>query len=403
MGSVLDRQAPYAETHPWLKFEVDLRAARPQFWMSLGEARSKCEHIQYVPLEESTARDLHNMYFARGLLATTAIEGNTLSLDEVKQRMEGRLDLPTSKEYLGVEIDNMLRAYNGIIDSYANHRPLGFSVEQLKAWNREILAGLDVEEGVVPGEVRQHRVAVGTYLAPEWFHVEELLARLCDWLNGPSFTSPDDTQRIPYAFIKAVVAHVYIEWIHPFGDGNGRLGRLAEFMILVGSGVPTPAAHLLSQHYMDTRSAYYRQLSRASKGGSGDLIPFLEYAAQGWADGLRDQIKRLHAQQEILMWRAIVDEAFHDKKTPASHRQRILATELGQRKIVKVKDLRALTQPIAACYQGKTMKTVSRDLTRLTELALVRRVGSGAVRARIERVRGMRPFKVDHDTPGVTA
>lgn len=56
-----------------------------------------------------------------------------------------------------------------------------------------------------------------------------------------------------YAIFKAVVAHLYLAWIHPVGDGNGRTARLVEFQILLSSGVPSPAAHLLSNHYNQTR------------------------------------------------------------------------------------------------------------------------------------------------------
>ena len=57
-------------------------------------------------------------------------------------------------------------------------------------------------------------------------------------------------------------------------------------MILVISGVPAPAAHLLSNHYNQTRSEYYRQLGRASQSG-GDVLPFITYAVRGFVDGLR--------------------------------------------------------------------------------------------------------------------
>jgi Fic family protein len=381
----------YASSHSWLRFELNLREAGPKFWMLLGEALSKCEHIAFVPLDEQTAERLHNFEFARGVLATTAIEGNTLSLDEVRQRMAGQLELPTSKEYLGIEVDNMLHAYNGIVSTLRKGDPMSFDVGQLRELNLQILANLDVDDGVVPGEVRQHGVAVGSYLAPKAIDAEYLLERLCEWLNGPQFVAPDVKQRIPFAFIRAVVAHVYIEWIHPFGDGNGRLGRLAEFMVLVGSGVPTPAAHLLSQHYMHTRTQYYRELSRASRQHDGDLVPFLLYAAQGWVDGLVEQIKELHGQQEKLMWRALVDEEFHERQTPAAHRQRILAIELANHKTVSIADIRRLTAPIADGYSGKTAKTLTRDLNRLKEMGFVR-WGAKGVRARIEKVRGMRPF-----------
>jgi hypothetical protein len=70
-----------------------------------------------------------------------------------------------------------------------------------------------------------------------------------------------------------------------------------------------PAAHILTSHYNDTRTGYYRQLTTAAQKG-GDLRRFLSYAAQGFVDGLVTAIKMLHKQQEQLMWRALVDQAF---------------------------------------------------------------------------------------------
>jgi Fic family protein len=62
-----------------------------------------------------------------------------------------------------------------------------------------------------------------------------------------------------------------------------------------------PAAHLLSNHYNETRSEYYRQLDMASRSG-GDVIPFIRYAMQGFVDGLRDQINLVRDQQLHVAW-----------------------------------------------------------------------------------------------------
>ena len=84
----------FERTHPWICFQIDLRKATPQLWMLLGEAASKCEHIAGVPLRPSVAQELHRLYLAKGALATTAIEGNTLTEKEVLQHLEGKLKLP---------------------------------------------------------------------------------------------------------------------------------------------------------------------------------------------------------------------------------------------------------------------------------------------------------------------
>ncbi len=79
-----------------------------------------------------------------------------------------------------------------------------------------------------------------------------------------------------YLFVLVVVyksaslAHLYLAWIRPFGDGNGRTARLCEYLVLVTSGAPTSAAHLISNHCNKTRNEYYRQLQFASESG-GDV------------------------------------------------------------------------------------------------------------------------------------
>src|SRR6185437_1256822 len=99
----------------------------------------------------------------------------------------------------------------------------------------------------------------------------------------------DPDWKFAMTLFKAILAHLYIAWIHPFGDGNGRTARLVEFQILMQSGVPYPACHLLSNHYNKTRIRYYAELDRSSKAEEG-VLSFIEYAVQGFVDGLREQV-----------------------------------------------------------------------------------------------------------------
>jgi Fic family protein len=242
------------------------------------------------------------------------------------------------------------------------------SVELIKNVNRAVLKNLEVEDHVVPGEIRTVSVVAGPYRAAPAEDCEYLLEELCTWLNGPVFRGPPQ-QQIPLGFIKAALAHLYLAWIHAFGDGNGRTARLIEFRLLVEAGVPVPAAYLLSNHYNDTRTAYYRELNNASKSG-GDVLPFLHYAAQGWVDNLREQLERVHEQQHDLAWRDFVGQVI--KKSGQAHevvnRQRALVNNLtGEPPSTKSQIFRWL----AAEYLAKTEKTLSRDLNKLRELGLL--------------------------------
>src|SRR5688500_17920990 len=101
--------ASIEETHPWITFDLRLPGA-PEFWMLLGEAQSKCAHIRGVPLQAGTASALERIYLAKGIQATTAIEGNTLTENQVQDQLAGQLQLPPSQAYLAREVGNISAA-----------------------------------------------------------------------------------------------------------------------------------------------------------------------------------------------------------------------------------------------------------------------------------------------------
>ena len=126
----------------------------------------------------------------------------------------------------------------------------------IKHFNKKVLHGLTLDSEIHPGEVRTYSVGVADYRTRTAEDCDELLDRLCTWLREPWVTTlenyTDADRRRLDAVLKAVVVHIYLAWIHPFGDGNGRTARLVEFYILATGGVPFPAAHLLSNHYNET-------------------------------------------------------------------------------------------------------------------------------------------------------
>ena len=255
----------FEKTHPWIQFRINLGEVGPEFWLCLGEAVSKCEHLARVPLRPATAERMHQLYLAKGAAATTAIEGNTLSEAEVLRAVEGRLEVPPSKEYQKREVENIIAACNRMSEQIVAGTLPALSTELICNYNAQVLAGLPPEENVVPGEFRKHSVLVGNvYRGAPAEDCRYLVDRLCEWLNGSEFSAQPGMELV-YAITKAVLAHLYLAWIHPFGNGNGRTARLIEFHLLMSTGIPSPAAHLLSNHYNETRAEYYRQLGLASK------------------------------------------------------------------------------------------------------------------------------------------
>ena len=392
----------FERTHSWISFRCDLAKAGAELWLALGEAASKCEHISRVPLRPATAQALHQLYLAKGAAATTAIEGNTLSEAEVLKAVEGKLTVPPSKRYLKQEVENIIAACNTIGKQLETGALPALSAELLCAYNRQVLEKLPVKNDVKPGELRTHSVVVGqVYRGAPAEDCRYLVDRLCEWLNGPDFQAPENSAAgtdTVYAILRSVVAHLYLAWVHPFGDGNGRSARLLEFHILLSAGVPSPAAHLFSNHYNQTRAEYYRQLDHASKSG-GDIVPFIGYAVRGFVDGLREQLKKIWTQQWDVVWENYVHDLFHAKNSPTDTRQRHLALDLGDKdEWVEVGKVTELTPRLAKAYAGKTSKTVQRDLNALVEMELIAREGR-KVRARREVILAFLPLRKKPDAP----
>ncbi len=396
----------YARTHPWITFEIDLSKASPRLWMALGEAQSKCEHVAGNPLTPETARELHQLYLAKGVLATTAIEGNTLSEDEVRKHLNGQLQLPPSREYQQREIQNIIKAFNQMLEEITHDNIAPISLATAKKYNMLILDNLDLGEDVIPGEIRRDSRVVGRYLCAPADDCEYLLAKFCKWMNSDTFT-PRDGDEIVYGLIKAIVSHLYFVWIHPFGDGNGRTARLIELQFLMEAGVPSDAAHLLSNHYNQTRSEYYRKLDQAS-GSGGDILPFVEYAVRGFVQQLREQITVIREQQLDVTWVNYVHDRFRADKSNVARRRRALALAISEaNRPVRKNELDRLTPELAAAYARKTPKTISRDLNALLQMKLVRLYPHGYVPAKNEIVaflplrRQTTNQNINHDNDGL--
>lgn len=381
----------YLNTHPWLTFDYRLDFdGNAVLWSLLGEAFAECQHLAGTPLAPGVAAELSRVYFAKGALATTAIEGNTLTEPEVESIIAGSTVLPPSRRYLQREIENVVQALNDVNATVRTGRPLAITADWLREQNRLILDGLEVHDHVVPGEFTTARVVVGGYRGAPPRDVPYLIDRLVDWLNR---LTADDTAsedvRFFQAFLAATLGHLYLAWIHPFGDGNGRTARLLECAILARSGlVPWVSSNVLSDHYNQTRNGYYLRLDRASK--ARDVAGFLRYAAQGFVDELRDQIRLVQQQQIRVSWVNFVHEQFATKpNTDATDRQRTLVLALPSEP-VSASGVRELTPRLAGLYAVKGDKTLTRDVNAIVGMGLAVKEGH-TLRSAVEIMRAFIP------------
>ena len=332
---MVTKKYPWSQTHPWLDFDIRAGELSGQDWVCLGELASKIRHLSLVPLSPTFRRRLQVISLKRGAKATTAIEGNTLSDEEIDAIItaQGAAKIAPSKAYQKQEIENIVAAFNKVVTDLEDNPGQSISTDLLKEWNRLILqGGLPLEDHVVPGQYSNARLVVGNYRALPPEHRAEAMEKFCLFLNqqmqANAKTQDKEEQNWKFAYL-AAVTHLFFVWIHPFGDGNGRTARLLEFFICLKGGFPYTASHLLANHYNDTRDAYYAALEQASKrydrGGQG---AFVRYAMTGLRDQLVTHIDEVMTEIKRVTWKNYIYETLSDKSGPAWDRRRTLALDM---------------------------------------------------------------------------
>ncbi len=389
---------------PWITFQHS--APLELGSLHIGEAFSKCEHIGQSLVPPGVVRRLTQVYLARGALASTAIEGNTLSEQQALDVLAGDYEVPRSQQYQQQELINVANAIKKIDESARAGAVFCLTPEWIQGQNRQVLEGLELAEHVEPGQYTTRQLVVGPYRAAKPSEVPGLIESLCAWIESAWLAPSRDRSLAPsvrfaYRFHAAVLTHLYLAWIHPFGDGNGRTARLAECAILAHSDlIPWISGNLLSDHYNRTRSRYYARLQAASQ--EGDVSGFIRYSAEGFADQLREQIKEIRRWVQFATWTHYVHSTMHDEPSGESKdRRRDLALELAGLKGpgIHKSQVPLLSPELAAAYATKHQKTVSRDLTRLLELNLIEKIVDGrehTYRSAIGTLEAFRPFGNDH-------
>jgi len=338
----------------------------------LGQCYAYINSMVNIPIQPDYRQQLLTVSLNKGALATTAIEGNTLTEDDLAQILEGK-DLAPSKKYQQTEVKNIIDAFNAILNELINEKtPEIVSPELIKRFNEMVGKNIGGNFNGNPGQLRRRNVTVGAYRPPSFEMVEDMVQKLCDWLIKEFHYGHEQT--FNEAVVEAVVSHVYIAWIHPFLDGNGRTARLLEFYLLMRAGVPNIASHILSNHYNNTRAEYYRQLQLASE--TGNLSSFIEYALEGFCDGLENTIKIIHKDQFELTWKNYVHDEIEKlrdigKSEKTRERLRQLAYHIRSDRFYSTNEIIILHYKIANAYSGLNEITLRRDLEYLVQKGLL--------------------------------
>ena len=223
----------------------------------------------------------------RSIHSSLAIEGNTLSLDKVTDIIDGKHVMGTSREIQ--EVKGAAAAYD-MIDSLDPH-----SIDDLLKVHGAMTKDL-VER---PGKLRDCNVGVfkgseAVHIAPEYEDVPRMMNELMKWSEG--------TDQHP--LIKGCVFHCRFEYIHPFVDGNGRMGRLWHSLIL-SHWNPVFAYLPVETGVRSNQREYYAALNEADKEDMTEFIKFMlnmiKMAMDEFVDGIEYSDEDLSEKERMLM------------------------------------------------------------------------------------------------------
>ncbi|MDF3887695.1 Fic family protein [Cupriavidus basilensis] len=223
------------------------------------------------------------------VVATAAIEGERLSLDVVRSSVMRRLGLATSGP-----TDRHVDGLVGVISDATTAFDLPLDKDRLYRWQSALFPG---------GTSGIHRIAVGRYRdhddptqivsgppgrelvhyeAPPSKDVPAQMTRFLAWFaeSSPAQASPlTSGSKLIDGFARAAIAHLWFESIHPFEDGNGRIGRAIVDMAMAQHLRQPVRFYSLSRQLLTSRSTYYDALNQAQR-GDADVTSWVQWFAR---------------------------------------------------------------------------------------------------------------------------
>ena len=233
----------------------------------IAQISSQLERYAIRMEQEDTLR-LRRANRIKTIHSSLAIEGNTLSEGEVQAVLEGKKVVAPLKEIQ--EVKNAIKTY----ELYPKLNP--FSIQDLLLAHCTMMSGLVDEAGMFrKGGVGVFDGDKPIHIAPPADRVRDLMSDLFGWLENA-----DD-----HLLIRSCVFHYEFEFIHPFADGNGRIGRLWQSLIL---GRLNPIFEHLPVENMvySNQQAYYHAINRSSD--LGDSGPFIDFMLEEILNALVD-------------------------------------------------------------------------------------------------------------------
>ena len=308
--------------------------------------------------------NLRRMALARAVQASNSIEGYDASLDDVVAAVDGE---PTIEA--GEETRLALSGYRDAMTyvmQVAQDPDADVDEGLIKALHFMMLKH---DLGKSPGRWRSGWVGVRrestgelVYEGPEAEAVPDLVEAMVRHLN-------DDDAPV---LVRAAMAHLNLVMIHPFRDGNGRMGRCLQTLVLARERIVTPVLSSIEEYLGHNTRAYYDVLAEGRRGGSGsphrDAAPWLRFCLTAHYRQAKTHLRRIEETERLWRECAVIAEAKH---LPERSVGGLIEAALGFR--LRNATYRSILE-ITAAEQISEL-TATRELKAMVDAGLLRAVG----------------------------
>jgi Fic family protein len=363
----------------WPKFRYDSRVFQEDLYRygeAIGRMAGEFPHLSAEQQQQATLEIL-----VAEAIKTSAIEGEILNREDVMSSIRNNLKLnhpPVKVE--DVRAQGISQLMVDVRQSFS--QPM--TEEKLFEWHRLLLFGVENSGHLLVGAWRRHpepmQVVSGAYgklkvhfEAPPSKDVPAEMQRFIGWFNR---TAPGAPEAIVPGPVRAAIAHLYFETIHPFEDGNGRIGRaIAESALFQDLG--RPALLSLSYAIEAQRKRYYDHLNQAQN--SNEITPWISY----FVKTLREA--QAAAERQILF--TLEKTKFFDRFKPMMNdrQQKAVARILKEGPARFEGGMNATKyMRITSCSKA----TATRDLVDLREKGILKPLGAGGRSAAYDLVFG---------------
>lgn len=360
-------------------------------------------HIRFtsIPLVSEVSSELENRVMIASIYSTNTIEGGELTYEETEDVLN--LSDNEIKEQREIRVGNLKNAYDfseeiagsmfreceaGKIKTGEIFLPggvlLNLSEEMFKGLHELITINLQHpfnKPKIYRNNSKEQRTNVGhsdvggTYQPPKCQDdVQMLMKAFCVWANSKPVENLPSLYRAP-------LIHYYFELIHPFWDGNGRTGRLAEATVLRVSGYEY-APHAMARYYLDNLHEYFTLLNYCrKKSNKGEENPNSEFV-YFFLKGMLNTINRLHDRANSLIASILVKARLEHLISikEISVRQHNVLSNLIANKDIRSKDILKTQAWYKALYSNVTERTGMRDLKKLSDLKLIKIDKDGSIK-----------------------